>query len=180
MKKITAFFFILCSLCLFSNCDKQDDVNTDCSEDNKMNFNDKFDSEVGRTIAKVFNNKSIGFDSNGDPFVCNGAGWVFYYDHVGPDNPMIADEEITQRFLFEISAPPLTDNVLIKDAALETANAHYFLSCFCPEIGYFPTNAGTIEAKQQVNGDWEVTIDVEFGNQYPSNYQHTIIFEEEF
>ncbi len=178
MKKITSLLpCLLLILFIFSQCDKEDTPSIECSEENRVNFVSNFDPEEGRTIAKFFENKSIGFDDNGNPFICDGENWVFYYERISPDDPMIADDEITQRFMFEV-VPPLTDSFLIEGSALEAANTHYFIACFCPEVGYFPSSTGSIDATQsQTSGDWEVTIDVEYGNSYIYDFKDTITFE---
>lgn len=73
------------------------------------------------------------------------------------DKPFIADDEFTQRILFEI--PAGLDSFLISGESLQNSNAVYGNLCFCLNRGLFHIDNGCIKG-EKINRSWKVAMNI--------------------
>ena len=117
----------------FNSCTKEE---TTPDSDTSFSFysNSKIDSAAG-------------FQINGGSFT------VFEYIHNFPEDPSIADDEITDKIIFQI--PNTQNSFTIADAQLTSAILKRWHYCFCVFIGPYPNIGGTISGIK-TNNIWQI------------------------
>lgn len=90
----------------------------------------------------------------------SGEHLVFMYRFVADEDPDIADDEYSERIIFEI------DNALTSfnysDEELLQTKMYFNQFCFCPNIGSIQIVDGTAEGLKLNNGKWRISLDVSF------------------
>ena len=136
-----------------------------CSSDNDTNFNESF--------SIVENAQIIERDTNENPFPFardNGDNLVFVYQKEDPGEPNIIDDELFETLQFQID--PELDNFSFENEEVEQTLAFYQESGTL--IGKQEViNRGVIEGIKIDSLKWEVTIDVEFGDNQTINLKNT-------
>lgn len=89
-----------------------------------------------------------------------GENLVFIYRFVADDDPDIADDEYSERVIFEIDKESTSFNFSGED--LDQTNMYFNNFCFCPDIGSIQILEGTAEGLKLNNGKWRISLDVSF------------------
>ena len=87
-----------------------------------------------------------------------GDNLVFQYEYVKNDNPNIADDEYTERIIFEI--PANIDSFVISGEDLKKSNAVFGVFCFCLDHGYFWIDDGCIKGEKVDDKHWNIAINI--------------------
>ena len=87
-----------------------------------------------------------------------GDNLVFLYEYEKNDSPLIADDEYTERILFEI--PAGIDTFLISGEDLKKSNAIYGNLCFCLDRGHFRIDDGCIKGEKVDGKHWKVAMNI--------------------
>ncbi len=89
----------------------------------------------------------------------NGDKLVFEYQYQYKDNPNIADDEFSERLLFQID-PDLDEFILEGPEELSDALTYYNRFCFCIQEGSVAPSSGRITGRRISSSAWEIDIDV--------------------
>ena len=157
------FPILLLFTLFFLQCVKDDPLNFD--GENCINGMPGFDPEqipnTGEFQLVFFEDSRIDTSENGminGDHIVAGDKLVFLYEYVKNDKPFIADDEFTQRILFEI--PAGLDSFLISGESLQNSNAVYGNLCFCLNRGYFRIDKGCIKGEKINNRSWKVAMNI--------------------
>ncbi len=85
---------------------------------------------------------------------------VFEYQYTAEDNEMIADDEYSEFFVFQID--PSQTNIELKDDQVLALNPIYRYSCYCYQDGGLISIEGSLKIKKKTAGKYEVTADLLF------------------
>ncbi len=123
MKRII-FFFALLGIIACDSDDGTDDGNDDTS------------------TYQFYEDAQVNLSANGFTEIRDGVNLVFEYQFTAEDNPNIADDEFSERILFEI--PENLNSFSFVDEELTTIQAYYDKYCFCLIEGSIPLTNGEI------------------------------------
>lgn len=118
------------------------------------------DENVDREEYQFYANSTITVNANDFAEIENGGNLVFEYWFTAEDNPNIADDEYSERIIFEIASD--AESFLLTDAGLTTANTYFDKYCFCLIEGSIPIENGTVSGIKVSDTRWDVDIDVSF------------------
>lgn len=90
----------------------------------------------------------------------NGNNLVFEYRFIADDEPNIADDEYSERIIFEIDSS--ADSFSLTNEELATANTYFDKYCFCFIDGSIAIENGTLTGTRVNENRWEVNINVSF------------------
>lgn len=134
MSSYKILFLSLCLILFASSCSKKEDEKKRNQGSKTFSYynNSKIDTKAGNTI-------------NGGNFT------VFEYNYVHPDDPAIADDEVSDKIIFQI--PAALTSFSIADDQITTAVFKRWRYCFCFFIGPYINYGGTINGIKQ-NNSW--------------------------
>lgn len=144
----TTYLFIM-ALLLFTSCSEDDVV--DVSENDDIEGNEEFKFYESRSI------RSMGVDF---ATIEDGGNLVFEYFLIADENPSIADDEYSERIIFEIL--PDTEEFSFSDDDLINSSAFFDKYCFCLIEGSIPITEGVISGTKLSNTEWQISIDISF------------------
>ena len=127
---LVSFCFILSA----SSCSKKEE------ENNRNN---------GSKTFTYYNNSKI--DTAAGSTINSGNFTVFEYNYVHPDNASIADDEISDKIIFQIPAGQTSFS--LADDQITNAVFKRWRYCFCFFIGPYPNISGNISGVKQ-NNSW--------------------------
>jgi len=107
--------------------------------------------------------------------IVSGDRLVFQYEYVKDDKPNIADDEYTERILFEI--PTELDSFILSGEDLKSSDAVFGAFCFCLDRGYFWINEGCIKGEKVNENTWNIAINV---SAQASQRAFSVMLSEEF
>lgn len=100
------------------------------------------------------------------PAIETGQNLVFRFTFVHPEEPNIADDELTEVFFFEVPKDSQKFEYSSIDIGANTdIPAGYFRHCFC-FFGSFNIKKATISAQRINEQEWQVAFDVVFENEH--------------
>ncbi len=106
---------------------------------------------VGESTFSFYSNSKI--DSSAGFQINSGNFTVFEYNHKFPDDPSIADDEQSDKIIFQI--PNNQTSFTIADAQLNTAIFKRWHYCFCFFIGPHPNIGGSVSGTK-TNNIWQI------------------------
>lgn len=127
----------LCTLLFVNSCSKKD---------NEVNPNQ------GSKTFIYYNNSKI--DTTAGNTINSGNFTVFEYNYVHPDDPAIADDEVSDKIIFQI--PATQTSFSIADNQITSAVFKRWRYCFCFFIGPYPNIGGNISGVKH-NNTWVIT-----------------------
>lgn len=148
MRKIQ-FIIILSVMSGISSCKSDDPENPEC-RDGSCEYTLHKDSEI---LITQLNDQNISASVN------EGGLLVFEYRYTFEDKPNIADDEYTERLLFQVDADRDEFTIAGTDE-LEGALTLFRQYCFCFFEGDLYPENGVITGKKRNENEWEVTIDL--------------------
>ncbi|NJB70006.1 hypothetical protein GGR42_000468 [Saonia flava] len=101
-------------------------------------------------------------DSGGNNFakIVDGENLVFEYFFQHPDQENIADDEYSERIIFEMDAS--LSSFSISNTTLTEYNTYFDEYCFCGLQGSTPITFGTIKGTKIDENRWDITLNVSF------------------
>lgn len=112
---------------------------------------------------KFYKSSTIAIDTNDDyGFATTEAGQnlVFEYFFTAREEPNVADDEYSERIVFEIDAS--VESFSLSGDDLILANTFFDKYCFCELTGSIPISSGTITGEQLDADTWSIDIEVSF------------------
>lgn len=119
------------------------------SENCQPNMDCSFTAQSGHTIDIELYQNSI---SKAE--VIPGYAQTFYINRTFRDNPNIADDEFTEKLLFEI--PTSLSKFQIQNEEFKQAKMVYATLAYSRDGGYYPVKSGCMEGFKLENGSWKV------------------------
>lgn len=138
--KIAAVFLMLAAGC------NTDDDNTPESGD--------------RSEYRFYENSSIRVGDFDFAVIEDGTNLVFEYFFTADEEPNIADDEYSERIIFEIS--PELEAFSFSASELISANTYFDKYCFCLIEGSIPIAEGSISGMRIDSSTWDITIAITF------------------
>ena len=135
---------VIILVCLIS-CNEDEDTNSDTGD---------------RSEYRFFQDSSISIGEFDFALIANGTNLVFEYYFIADDEPNIADDEYSERIIFEI--PPNLNEFSFSASELSNANTFFDKYCFCVIEGSIPIEVGSISGIKIDDTTWEITIDIAF------------------
>ena len=125
----------------------------------------------GSILREFFADKSLSTDLD-DPYinfrVDEGENLLFRYTLIYPEEPDIADDEISDIFWFEIPAGETSFSYDLNEDN-DSITTFFLRSCFCGPVD-FTINAATITAKQINATEWRVLFEMEAQDNFDTVY----------
>lgn len=151
-------------LLAFNSCGSDDDA-TVVEEETNITYQFQDNLEIVDLPIEIMESESDNNQIVNEPFdyftIQEGAYIIFRYREVLPDNPDIADDEITKELLFQI------DNTLetftFNDEELKELPVLYSTLCFC-DIRPFKISSGRISGIKNNENSWDIAIQVVLEN----------------
>lgn len=178
MRRLFPFLLFSFLPILFLQCDK---IPIDFEGENCIDGMPDFQPETTNNQEydfRFFKNASLKIDEddriNGVDIV-PGDQLVFQYEYVKNDSPFIADDEYTERILFEIPAD--LDSFIISGEDLKKSNAVFGAFCFCANTGYFWIDNGCIKGERVNGSTWNIAVNI---SAQASQWEFTKMLSEEF
>lgn len=137
MSSFRILLLSLCSLLFVNSCSKKD---------NEVNPN------RGSKTFIYYNNSKI--DTTAGNTINSGNFTVFEYNYFHPDDPAIADDEVSDKIIFQI--PATETSFSITNNEITNAVLKRWRYCFCFFIGPYPNIGGSISGVKH-NNTWLIT-----------------------
>lgn len=93
------------------------------------------------------------------PYVVDGNSLVFERYFERDDEPLIADDEYSDQFFFEVT--PDGESFLLEGESLRTANTLFNVFCFCAPSDVFEITDGFISG-EEIGGIWRISVDISY------------------
>lgn len=137
MPSYKILFIGLCLVLFANSCSKKEE---------EKNLNQ------GNKTFTYYNNSKI--DTTAGNTINTGNFTVFEYNYVHPDDPGIADDEVSDKIIFQI--PAAQTSFSIADDQIKSATFKRWRYCFCFFIGPYPNIGGSISGVKR-NNSWIIT-----------------------
>lgn len=97
--------------------------------------------------------------TNAYPYVVDGNGLVFERYFERDDEPMIADDEYSDQFFFQVT--PEGNSFLLEGEDLQALPSAFNVFCFCVPSDVFEITDGSISG-EEIGGIWSISVDIAY------------------
>lgn len=117
-----------------------------------------------KKVATISINKQIELNTkdtiNPDYNVIDGKRWLFEYSFKSKEYIQIADDEYSEKLLFNILPKKNSFKITSKD--FDKINLLYTQSCFCMDAGTYLISNGVLNGKKINANTWQLTINFNY------------------